>query len=84
MRFGRIAVSFLTVLLCVGMARGARDADPYLEKRLAMVRDQIEGEGITDPRVLGAMREVPRHLLVPPEYRPMAYEPRSLSISMVP
>ena len=76
----RLAIVVLTVFLCVGAAPGARQADPYLEKRLAMVRDQIESEGISDPRVLGAMREVPRHLLVPPEYRPMAYEPRPLPI----
>jgi protein-L-isoaspartate(D-aspartate) O-methyltransferase len=80
MRLGRFAVSFLTVLLCVAAARGEQDEARYLEKRLAMVRDQIESEGITDPRVLGAMREVPRHLLVPPEYRAMAYEPRPLPI----
>ncbi|MGA7105666.1 MAG: protein-L-isoaspartate(D-aspartate) O-methyltransferase [Candidatus Deferrimicrobiaceae bacterium] len=80
MRVGRLAIAFLTGSLCVGAALGARQADPYLEKRLAMVRDQIESEGISDPRVLGAMREVPRHLFVPPEYRPMAYEPRPLPI----
>jgi len=80
MRTCRLAIAFLTVLLCIGTAQGGGDAAPYLEKRLAMVRDQIESEGISDPRVLGAMREVPRHLLVPPEYRPMAYEPRPLPI----
>jgi len=80
MRVDRLAIAFLTGLLCVGAALEARQADPYLEKRLTMVRDQIEKEGISDPRVLGAMREVPRHLLVPPEYRPMAYEPRPLPI----
>ena len=80
MRSGRLAISFLTVLLCVGRAQGGGDASPYLAKRLAMVRDQIEREGISDPRVLEAMREVPRHLLVPPEYRSMAYEPRPLPI----
>ncbi len=80
MRTGRLAILLLAGVLCAGWARGERQADPYLEKRLAMVRDQIESEGIADPRVLEAMREVPRHLLVPPEYRPMAYEPRPLPI----
>src|SRR3990172_10801012 len=60
--------------------RGGAQEDPYREKRQAMVRDQIAGEGISDPRVLAAMREVPRHLLVPAEYRPMAYYPRPLPI----
>ncbi|MGB5995252.1 MAG: protein-L-isoaspartate(D-aspartate) O-methyltransferase [Candidatus Deferrimicrobiaceae bacterium] len=47
---------------------------------MAMVGDQIEKEGVSDPRVLAAMREVPRHLFVPPEYRRKAYEPRPLPI----
>lgn len=80
MRVDRLAIAFLASFLCVGAALEARQADPYLENRLAMVREQIENEGISDPRVLEAMREVPRHLLVPPEYRPMAYEPRPLPI----
>ena len=54
--------------------------DPYLQKRAAMVRDQIEREGVADPRVLSAMRDVPRHLFVPPSYRAKAYEPHPLPI----
>ncbi len=54
--------------------------DPYLRQRAAMVRDQIEREGITDPRVLAAMREVPRHLFVPPPFRGRAYDPYPLPI----
>jgi len=33
-------------------------------QREQMVRKQIEARGITDPRVLAAMRKVPRHLFV--------------------
>lgn len=76
----RIVIVLVTALLCAAASPSARQADPTLELRLAMVRDQIEREGISDSRVLEAMREVPRHLLVPPEYRPMAYEPRPLPI----
>ena len=54
--------------------------DPYLQKRAAMVRDQIEREGVTDPRVLAAMRDVPRHLFVSPSSRAKAYEPYPLPI----
>ncbi len=68
------------VALCAGTPPTAQQEDPYLEKRLAMVKDQIEREGISDPRVLAVMREVPRHRLVPPEYRPYSYEPRPLPI----
>ena len=35
--------------------------------RERMVREQIEARGVTDRRVLEAMRRVPRHLFVPPE-----------------
>jgi len=54
--------------------------DPYLQKRAAMVRNQIEREGISDPRVLAAMRDVPRHLFVSPSFRAKAYEPFPLPI----
>lgn len=76
----RIVIVLVTALLCAAASPLARQADPTVELRLAMVRDQIEREGISDSRVLEAMRAVPRHLLVPPEYRPMAYEPRPLPI----
>lgn len=80
MVFRRIAIALLAVVACTAASPGAQQEDPYLEKRLAMVRDQIEKEGISDPRVLAAMREIPRHLLVPPDYRPFSYEPRPLPI----
>lgn len=80
MRSRLVVTVLLTGLLCLGASAGKPQEDPYLEKRLAMVRDQIEKEGISDPRVLAAMRNVPRHLFVPSEYRPMAYESRPLPI----
>ncbi len=80
MRSRTVVMVILTGLLCVAASAGSPQEDPYLEKRLAMVRDQIEKEGISDPRVLAAMREVPRHLLVPSAYRHNAYEPRPLPI----
>jgi len=68
----------LSLLAVPGEAAGPED--PYLGKRLAMVRDQMQAEGISDPRVLTALREVPRHLFVPPEYRSQAYAPHPLPI----
>jgi len=50
------------------------------QARLEMVREQIEKRGITDPRVLKAMRVVPRHLFVPPALRSKAYSDRPLAI----
>jgi protein-L-isoaspartate(D-aspartate) O-methyltransferase len=45
-----------------------------------MVSSQIEARGVRDPRVLEAMRTVPRHLFVPPEEREEAYQDRPLAI----
>jgi len=44
------------------------------QKRLDIVRHQIEARGIEDRRVLEAMRTVPRHLFVPEGIRDYAYE----------
>ena len=49
-------------------------------RREAMVRDQLEVRGIRDPRVLEAMRRVPRHAFVPESLRAHAYEDRPLPI----
>ncbi|GIX48564.1 MAG: hypothetical protein KatS3mg131_2775 [Candidatus Tectimicrobiota bacterium] len=59
---------------------GASRGDAYAAAREAMVRYQLQRRGITDARVLQAMREVPRHLFVPPEWRDEAYEDRPLPI----
>ncbi|MEI6292135.1 MAG: protein-L-isoaspartate(D-aspartate) O-methyltransferase [Methanomicrobiales archaeon] len=53
---------------------------PRIEERLRMVRDQIEARGVEDPRVLDAMREIPRHLFIPAEFQVAAYHDRPLPI----
>ena len=50
------------------------------ELRAAMVASQIEAQGISDPRVLRAMRIVKRDAFVPFELRAHAYEDRPLPI----
>lgn len=52
----------------------------YDRERRLMVSQQLEARGITDPRVLDAMRTVPRHLFVPEPYRFQAYEDCPLPI----
>jgi protein-L-isoaspartate(D-aspartate) O-methyltransferase len=54
-----------------------RTADEWRE---AMVATQLVTRGITDPLVLTAMREVPRHLFVPEALRSHAYEDRALPV----
>lgn len=48
--------------------------------REAMVRTQMEARGIRDPRVLAALRTVPRHLFVPREYQDEAYDDHPLPL----
>ncbi len=54
--------------------------DPYTERRYRMVRDQIEKRGLTNPRILDAMRAVPRHLFVPPDLAGDAYQDAPLPL----
>ena len=49
-------------------------------RRRAMVVSQLVPRGIRDPRVLDAMRTVPRHLFVPPGQLDYAYSDRPLPI----
>ena len=41
---------------------------------------QIRAKGVRDERVLNAIRQMPRHLMVPPEYRSQAYIDHALPI----
>jgi protein-L-isoaspartate(D-aspartate) O-methyltransferase len=50
------------------------------DDRERMVREQLAGLGIRDPRVLAAMRAVPRHEFVPDLLRSYAYEDAPLAI----
>ncbi len=52
----------------------------YRTRRQEMVAQQIVARGIRDQHVLKALRKVPRHLFVPPEYRKLAYTDRPLPI----
>jgi len=53
---------------------------PRADERARMVMSQIAARGIRDPRVLSAMKEVPRHLFIPPPYDTAAYEDCPLPI----
>ncbi|MFP3867290.1 MAG: protein-L-isoaspartate(D-aspartate) O-methyltransferase [Desulfobacteraceae bacterium] len=69
------AVSIILVLvasLLVGSPT-LMAGDSYQEARRRMVERDLEGRDITDPRVLAAMSQVPRHLFVDPSLTPMAY-----------
>ena len=51
-------------------------------RRAEMVDEQIVARGVRDPRVIAAMRVVPRHELVPSALRDQAYEDGPLSLGL--
>ncbi|AOY57854.1 MULTISPECIES: protein-L-isoaspartate(D-aspartate) O-methyltransferase [Desulfococcus] len=50
-----------------------KEISKYLRRREEMVKRQIEARGVSDPRVLDAMRRVPRHLFVSEALEDQAY-----------
>ncbi len=53
---------------------------PRAKERLRMVGEQIEDRGVDDPRVLEAMRRVPRHEFIPAHSQYEAYENHPVKI----
>jgi protein-L-isoaspartate(D-aspartate) O-methyltransferase len=69
------------VLVVCGGARVCHSSPPdWTALREEMVKQQIEARGVENPRVLEAMRRVPRHRFVPEEVRAAAYQDRPLPI----
>ncbi len=56
------------------------DEQEYVTRREAMVNEQIIPRGIIEPRLVQALRTVPRHLFVPAGYRRYAYSDHPLPI----
>jgi protein-L-isoaspartate(D-aspartate) O-methyltransferase len=71
---------FLTALLAVLPMHADSQSDPYRAARDRMVEQQIAARGVTDARVLAAMRKVERHRFVDPQLAGRAYEDRPLPI----
>ena len=47
-----------------------------------MIEEQIRGRGLDEPRVIEAMRAVPRHRFIPESYRSHAYEDCAVSLDL--
>lgn len=68
-------------LFCAPQAgAAAAGPDQYASERTEMVSRQIAGRGISDERVLAAMRKVPRHEFVPESEKRWAYHDTPLPI----
>lgn len=83
----KVLVSFVLILAGASMANTSRanirckaSDQSRADERNRMVETQIKSRGITDTKVLRAMRCVPRHLFVLDFDRKQAYEDTPLSI----
>ena len=47
-----------------------------------MIEEQIRGRGLDEPRLIEAMRAVPRHRFIPDAYRSQAYEDCAVSLDL--
>ena len=77
MRRAALVTTVAALVLCGACSRPEANtpdiADRTKAARMSMVDEQLRARGIRDPRVLEAMRRVPRHLFVPESVRPDAY-----------
>ncbi|MCJ7673851.1 MAG: protein-L-isoaspartate(D-aspartate) O-methyltransferase [Sedimentisphaerales bacterium] len=60
----------------------SRDQDTLTKARQRMLERDLKGRGITDPRVLKAMAEIPREEFLSDAYRPQAYDDGPLPIGL--
>lgn len=80
-RVGRALAFCMICAPASACAQPVPDADDNrAQQRERMVERQIAARDVRDPRVLDAMRTVPRHLFVAPDQAAGAYEDRPLSI----
>jgi protein-L-isoaspartate(D-aspartate) O-methyltransferase len=74
------AFLFLLFFLTLGQSQAASVEENFALDRQRMVREQIEGRGVKDKRVLEVMRKVKRHLFVPAQEQINSYEDHPLPI----
>jgi protein-L-isoaspartate(D-aspartate) O-methyltransferase len=76
----RVILFFKILITAILLPPPVTYADAFKQAREQMVADQIVRRGIDDPRVLAAMKKVPRHLFVPISLAPRAYGDHPLPI----
>ena len=77
MKFRHIGI---LLLLIVPILLGPQSS--WKSRRSRMVSDQLITRGISDPRVLEAMRSVRRHEFIPEQYRELAYDDSAVPIGL--
>lgn len=76
-----VLAGFLAMATACRGERPDREAE-WMMSRSKMVEVDIAGRGVVNPRVLEAMRLVPRHLFVPGDFQDEAYADRPLPIGL--
>jgi protein-L-isoaspartate(D-aspartate) O-methyltransferase len=76
------AITLLALLASLSRESGGAvpNQDGFADLRERMVAEQIASRDVREARVLAAMRDVPRHLFVPPDLQLQAYDDRPLPI----
>ena len=69
----------LSLFLLWGFFCSAQE-DDFTRQRSEMVKRQLAARDISDPRVLQAMQEVPRHLFIGKTFRHLAYADHPIPI----
>lgn len=86
-----LAIGLLLPFACTERKEALSSADAPSEEKIGGVSaatlrnrlvDEVRSQGVSDEKVLAAMRTVPRHEFVPPRYREAAYENHPLPIGM--
>jgi len=78
---GLLITALVTTLMSLTTpSQNAESESDFRARRLNMVEQQIRQRGVTNPRVLDAMRAVPRERFVPRELAAEAYEDGPLAI----
>ena len=72
-------VEIIIILYIMNFIKPSNRQDYDIERE-QMVVQQIEARGVSDKRVLDAVRSVPRHMFVPEKLRRYAYDDAPLSI----
>lgn len=76
----KLACVLLSGLLILSESGSVSAADPFEKERAYLVSEYVQKEGVSDPRVLEAMRNTQRHLFVPGSLRDKAYTDQALPI----
>jgi len=77
-----VLLAIVAGVSCGGGPEGPEDESELAAARELMVATQIEARGVRAPRVLAAMRRMPRHRFVPAPLREAAYDDIPLPIGL--